>query len=94
MRHAHSLYGISGAVDADTGDAQIMYVLSNYDSDGGVGDGCGFVSLKSRPALAVTRFSQEDLVRKKVIFRHRGKFLRKTPDLGTRISKSKEKEGK
>ena len=58
-------------MDADTGDSQVMFVLSNFDADGG-GDSCGFVSLESRPSLAVTRFSQEDLGRGRVLYTHRG----------------------
>ena len=67
---------LSGAVDADTTGAQIMFVLSNYGNGGDVGNGCGFVSLKSRPSLAVTRFSMEDIAIGRVLFTHRGKEFR------------------
>jgi hypothetical protein len=59
-------------VDADTSDDQITFVLSNYGSDVGDVGGCGYISLRSRPTLPATRFSQEDVRNGKVMFTHKG----------------------
>lgn len=58
----------SGATDADTSDNNITFTLS---PGGGQGQ-MGFMSFKSRPNVPIHSFTQEDLVRSKILFTHTG----------------------
>ena len=69
MNLCHLSLSLSAAVDADTRPSNITFLLTNYGNGGG---GCGVVSLRSRPAHPVSRFTQEDVDNGKVLFSHRG----------------------
>lgn len=62
------LYDVPGAIDADSNEVNITYILVND----GTANPLGYVSLQENQA---TRFSQKDIEQNRVFFTHHGKFF-------------------
>ena len=70
-----------GAEDGDTSAGNITFAISGGisgrgavygDYDGGR-NSLGFLSYRTKPESPITRFTQDDLVKKRVIFTHTGR---------------------
>jgi len=71
---------IIGAEDGDTSAGNITFAISGgisgrgyvYNDFNGGRNSIGFLSYRAKPGGPITRFSQDDLVKKRVIFTHTG----------------------
>ena len=75
-----------GAEDGDTSAGNITFVISGgvsgrgsvYGDYNGGRNGLGFLSYRTKPESPIIRFTQDDLVKKRVIFTHTGTVKRHT----------------
>ena len=74
---------VIGAEDGDTTAGNITFAISGgisgrgyvYNDFNGGRNSIGFLSYRVKPGVPITRFSQEDLMKKRVIFTHTGILL-------------------